>query len=596
MYEGIETYYPLPPNKRRQGFRGIGLVIVNSFKNDPELEREGAEEELQRLTQLFASFNLEIRPHTELTKNEIVKVLEETAKDPKLSSDSMIAIAISSHGCEEGLLGINTEERVKHINDPNYKNMNDCIPPTQIQEIFNGENCKSLAGKPKFVMLNGCRGKGMEKIVQMEGEEIIETLAADGIQPEGCIATTWSDFFVIHSCILGNISLRSNKRGSLFLIEFFEAYAKYGNKYPIESIMPLVNRNLIIVCKKKKNSISKQSCTWESTCTRSLRIPPTDAEFKSNKFAVPEHPRPALRTKFPPHGLVSNDPMPFTSADIRNPTTFSSQHAFSKSEPFPMSLSGLVVAKSGEIYVTDSTNECIWTFPNDVNAKVLDIPSNKFSLPNHELAGLFGICIKDPFLFVTCNSGILKLSCQSGELLQSQLVHKSLTGLDIDDVGLVYVCEQFSCNILVLDTNFNFARDKLILSGINTRKDRLFDIKVFPIEIYVLISGNESAIQMFDKNDGIPILLIVTSELLGESIFFTMDRDNKNIFAGDSTTNELKAFNAVGKILWKIHTFGDNQGQSGIITGIDMNSDNEVVIACICNSNCMIRKFPSLNV
>ena len=208
---------------------------------------------------------------------------------------------------------------------------------------------------------------------------------------------------------------------------------------------------------------------------------------------------------------------------------------------------------------------------------------------------MYGICIKDSFIFVTCNSGILKLSCQTGESSQSKPVRTSLTGLDIDDVGMIYVCEEFSCNILVLDTDLNFARDKLNLSGINTRKDRLLDIRVFHIEIYALISGTEYVIQMIDKQDGSLIVNIVSRELLRESSFFTMDRC-KNIFTWDSTTNELKAFNDEGKILWKTNVFGENRDESGTIMGIDVNSNNEVVIACICNSNCMLRKFSSLNV
>ena len=67
-----------------------------------------------------------------------------------------------------------------------------------------------------------------------------------------------------------------------------------------------------------------------------------------------------------------------------------------------------------------------------------------------------------------------------------------------------------------------------------------------------------------------------------------MDR-YKNIFAVDSTTNELKAFSN------EVTLYG-KKGESSIITGIDMNSKNEVVIACICNTKCMIRKLSSLNV
>ena len=343
MCEGIDAHYPLTPNKKRvKDNRGIGLVIVNSFKDFPDLYREGAKKELQMLTKLFASFNLEVRSHIELTKNEIVKVLEETAKDPKLIYDSMIAIAISSHGCEEGLLGINQGERLRHRNDPNYKNMDDCIPPTQIQEIFNGENCPSLAGKPKLLLLNGCRGKGIENIVQIEGEDEKERFVCDTITQ---LATTWSDFFVIHSCVIGKLSLRSNTRGSLFLIEFFEAYAKYGSKYPIESIMPTVNRNLIIMC-QRKDTPSKQSCTWESTCTRSLLISPVDAEL----HLIP--PIKQVTDNFGPfnqslHIKASSIPKPSYSEqafskklhsaqqDLRNPTPYSGKQTFIGPTSYP---------------------------------------------------------------------------------------------------------------------------------------------------------------------------------------------------------------------------------------------------------------------
>ena len=290
MGEEIDVTYALTSNKRREDFRGIGLIIVNIFGDSTKPERLGAEEELQMLTELFESFNLEVKPHTELTKDEIVKVLEETAKDPKMSSDSMIAIAISSHGCEEGLLGIHKGDRLRRIHDPDCNdNMEDCIPPTQIQDIFNGNNCKSLAGKPKLFLFNGCRGKGIEIIIPTElnklpaAEETVHntantSLAADqsDLNANVKFATTWSDFFVIHSCVLGNSSVRSENRGSLFFVQFCEAYAKYGGKYPIEDIMPLVNRNLIIFCKKNKKAISKQSCTWVSTCTRSFLIHPID--------------------------------------------------------------------------------------------------------------------------------------------------------------------------------------------------------------------------------------------------------------------------------------------------------------------------------
>ena len=325
-----------------------------------------------------------------------------------------------------------------------------------------------------------------------------------------------------------------------------------------------------------------------------FRIPTPHSGHLDFRNPTPHSGAQDLRNQmFYPHQQDFRYPTPNSSQQaFSNQRSYPGQHAFSKPKSSPMPcISGLVVDKSGQIYVTDSTNESIWTFPNDMNAKVLDKHSNKFSISN-ELAGSRGICIKGHSLFVTCNDRILKLCSRSGELLQSQSVNTSLTGLDIDDVGSIYICEQFTCSIMVLDTDFNFARNKLNLSGINNKKARLLDIKVFPSEIYVLISGTDSAIQMFSKNDGIFIMFIVSSAFLSESYFFTMDRDNKNIFAGDSTTNELKAFNDEGKLIWRKNAFGEIR-ESGTIMGIGMNSNNEVVIACICNTKCMIRRFPS---
>ena len=911
MYKDINNCYPLNSNKKRKnGCCGIGLIIVNFFKKF-KIVRNGAEEEVEVLKQLFASFNLEVREHTELTKDQIVEQLSETANDPNLSSDSMIAIAISSHGVEEGLLGINIEDRL--INR-DYKSMDDCISPRQIQEIFNGENCKALAGKPKLFLLNGCRGSGVEHMIEIKGEKK-DKLASDAIFPVPSsvesIATTCSDFFVIYSSFLGKMSIRSTTTGSLFIVEFSKAYAEYGQNYPIESIMPTINRNLIIVCTRLEAE-SKQSCIWESTCTRSLRIPPplkgripytevrddprtispthkpdtnnplsstgeqvsynirpSGSEKVSNNpiptltsasqgqqatgnpthrpseqathnptsypthdpalrepssYSIPPDPTrlmhssmekgienpistlasashgqqatrnpthrpseqatryptsypthdPALRepssysippdptrlmhssmkkgienpiptlafashgqqatgnpthrpseqatrypTSYPTHDPALREPSSYSippdptrlmhssmekgienpistlaSAShgqqaTRNPTHRPSEQATRYPTSYPThdpalrepssysippdpnrlmhssmekgienpistlasashgqqatrnpthrpneqttryptsypahdpalrepssysnppdtrpmhssmkkgienpkyNFSGLVVAKSGEIYVTDPDNECIWIFPNDVKAEVPEFPSNKFSVRDHGLKYCHGICIKDDFLFVTCDTQILKLDCTSGLLLDSHLNPTSLTGLDTYG-DKIYVCEQFTCQILVLDVNFKIPVNKLELTRakINFKRDCLLDIKVFAGEIYVLISGTEYAIQMFDKEGG-HIHNVISSSSLKKCNFFTMNRDKK-IFAGDLTTNELKVFSNESVLLSKREVFGENPGDLITIGGIDINSNNEVVIACICNTKCVLRKF-----
>ena len=554
--EETETCYPITSNQRREnGYQGIGLAIVNSFHDFPNM-RVGAKQDKETLSQLFESLNLEYRPHYEKTKEQIVELLEETAKDPNLSSDSMIAIAISSHGCEEGLLGINIQNRLKYGGDSDYKNTEDCISSTQIQEIFNGDNCKGLAGKPKLFLLNGCRGKGVENAVRKEKITFdgIES-TPDGIEstPDSEYATTWSDFFVIHSCVHGKISLLSNIEGSLFFVEFSKTYAKYGHKRPIESIMPTVNRNLIKVC-KMKGAKSPQCCTWESTCTQLLLIPPREVKMKPTKQPVYTH-----------HQLD-----PFSTMSMSSPC-------------------GLVVAESGEIFVTDPPKNCIWVFPpGGIQAKDQDIPYKQFHLPENSLANCSGICIKDDFLFVSCNNQIMKLSSTTGETLTCHYTETSTTGLDINDNDrLLYVCEQFTCKILFLDMNLNIVKDKLALSPLNPSKNRLLDIKVFPDAIYVLITGTQAAIQMFDLK-GHYITDIVSSQHLEDCHFFTMDRENRTVYAGDSATSKLKKFRNIEQADCTQTVCGDHSDDLGKIKGIDLDANKEVVFACIFNSKCKL--------
>ena len=536
--------------------RGIGLVIVNSFR-DHVIARAGAEFEKENLSQLFTLMGLEVREHIELTRDEIVDVLCSLAKEPRLKADTILAIAISSHGCEDGLLGINVEERLKN---PEYTGTDDCISPNQIKTIFNGVNCPLLSKKPKVLFLNGCRGGGREEII--EGDNL-STVAI----PEQK-ATTWSDFFIIHSCVPGMISLRSNLSGSLFLDVFLKMYQAYGQYLSLELMMPIVNRKLIDTATSKKKVLSAQSCTWESSCTCVLKITPVNAEIQK----VPVATQPAV--------VSFRLEWATCSKGVQGPNQMSTP-------------SGLITTPDGQIYITDSASKCIWIYSTDGEPLYQDISPKTYKqlvIGNLGLTYCWGLCIRDNFLFVSCTLALIKFSLFGGGLLTHKFHDAPITGMDIGEDGVIYACERHSCKLLLLDMDLNILSKLDLTHTLNPANDRLMDVKVVDEQLYLLINKNAYIIQVFDTK-GKHVRNLVSSLDLKESLYFAINRTKKTIFAGDIVTNELKGFSADGKLMYSTGEHGDKRGNFAEPNGIDLTADGEVVVVSPNKNKFMLQSF-----
>ena len=203
----------------------------------------------------------------ELVKESIITKLQSFANDKRLDNHSMIGIAISSHGNESGILGVDREP----------------IHHSEIQNIFSTKNCEQLANKPKQMLLNACRGAETEEIICVDGCEKREIIKADGTDDEPCMDDSMqdsdSDFFIVHSSHQWHQSFRSTKRGSFFIQEILSTYTQLGETAPLDLLMPIINCKVINDC-KVKNAPGAQSCNWRSTCSRILRIPPIGSVVK----------------------------------------------------------------------------------------------------------------------------------------------------------------------------------------------------------------------------------------------------------------------------------------------------------------------------
>ena len=534
--------------------RGVGLIIVNYFQ-DQRLPRKGAEVEKKNLIELFTLMGLEIIEHVELSSEAMVNVLIKLAKEPRLKTDSMLAVAISSHGNEEGLLGVN--------HDTEKFGGKDHVSPTQIKTIFNGANCPFLARKPKLLILNGCRGDAKEELIE---DDYISTKNF----PEQR-ATTWSDFFTIHSCELGATSKRSTKGGSFFINEFLKTYQEVGRFLSIESMMPLINRKLIHITYSTERIIelnqqrSTQSCTWESSCTCLLKIMPINA-------VIEKIPQPAVDS----FSLV----WATCSKGLQGPNQMSSP-------------TGLTITPDGQIYITDSASKCIWVYSTDGEPMYQDISPKTYKqlvISNLGLTYCWGLCIRGNFLFVSCTLALIKFSLIGGGLLTHKFHESPITGMDIGENDVIYACERHSCKLLLLNLDLVILSKLDLTHTLNPAKDRLMDVKVVEEQLYILVNKNEYTIQIFDTN-GTHVRNLVSNVDLKESLYFTINRTKKTLFAGDIVTNELKGFSADGQLMYSTGEHGDKRGNLTEPSGIDLTAEGEVVLVCPTKNKFMLQSF-----
>ena len=251
--------------------RGYGVIIVNSFKNE-EYERIGADVDVNNLSCLFIKLGLEIIVKRNLSASAIIELLTDVSRNNDLFDHSVLVVALSSHGTANGLLGAKTGAEQE----------NNIVSHKEIISIFSSQACPCLVGKPKVFIFNACRSSEENTLQVVEASALQEKVFSDNqTRKEGKRGTVNSDILKIYSCLEGFVSLRSNKRGSLFISTLCECWNELGNVKSLADIVSIVNGELIDcsmsrtrLCGSDSESDDNwsQCCCCESTLTSELRL------------------------------------------------------------------------------------------------------------------------------------------------------------------------------------------------------------------------------------------------------------------------------------------------------------------------------------
>ncbi|XP_054853963.1 caspase-7-like [Eublepharis macularius] len=201
------------------------LLIVNyNFYRSPELRaRPGAEKEAKRLFKALSACNYAVQLHYDLTAEEIQELYE---KEGDADHGDYFVSILSSHG-EEGAIF-------------------DCDgQPVQLTQIFHAlspQRCPKLAGKPKILFIQACRGKEIDPGVWIQTDS--GELQTDSSEPQtDCFSHYLSipeDTAVMFSCSPGYASF-INQWESMFLKALLELLEGKERELELARLMTWIN-------------------------------------------------------------------------------------------------------------------------------------------------------------------------------------------------------------------------------------------------------------------------------------------------------------------------------------------------------------------
>ncbi|MCJ8730273.1 hypothetical protein PDJAM_G00182360 [Pangasius djambal] len=201
-----------------------GLALIFNQENFQYLQkRRGTNKDRDSLTERFQVLGFEVNSHNDKRKEEVLGELRKAAAADHTDADCFVCIFMT-HGEERTINAYDDKIKIKEITD-----------------LFRGDQCKSLVGKPKIFIFQACAGNKYEDAVtgmmagDSDDEEEVEEAANIYTIPAG------ADFLMCYSVAEGFYSFRSPEFGSFYIQDLCETLKQHGSTMEFTELLTLVN-------------------------------------------------------------------------------------------------------------------------------------------------------------------------------------------------------------------------------------------------------------------------------------------------------------------------------------------------------------------
>ncbi|KAK5640432.1 hypothetical protein RI129_011243 [Pyrocoelia pectoralis] len=229
--------------------RGIAIIFSHVVFDGDLLKREGATKDEKDLGEVLKALKFDVKIYNDLKYGAIYDVISTCKWTASL-------LPFMTHG-DCGKI---------YARDHQY-------PPDFLWKSFSGDNCPSLAGKPKLFFVQACRGTEID-----DGARVRVRTQSDG---EGNHYTipVMADILVMYSCYDGYFSWRSVQNGSWFIQSLCEELKLRSRDTDLLTLLTFLNRRMAVTYKSvapnnREMHGKKQIGTIVSTLTRLLYFYP----------------------------------------------------------------------------------------------------------------------------------------------------------------------------------------------------------------------------------------------------------------------------------------------------------------------------------
>ncbi|NXP50474.1 CASP8 protein, partial [Heliornis fulica] len=190
--------------------RGVCLILNNySFAKAREAvvelknlkDRAGTDVDAAALERVFEKLHFIVEKYKDLTAEQIYKTVDIYRRRDHKDKDCFVC-CILSHGKKGVIYGVDGQE----------------VPIQELTTSFTGQNCHSLAGKPKVFFVQACQGDACQKGVTIETDsgEQDSSVEMDARFQLDCIPAE-ADFLLGMATLQDYVSYRSPVQGTWYI-------------------------------------------------------------------------------------------------------------------------------------------------------------------------------------------------------------------------------------------------------------------------------------------------------------------------------------------------------------------------------------------
>ncbi|RLW09094.1 hypothetical protein DV515_00002589 [Chloebia gouldiae] len=219
--------------------------------------------EVDALNISLTDLGFEVRLFDDLKKDDVQQTIYEASMEDHSNADCFVCVFLS------------------HGEDGNIFAYDDKIEIQTITDMFRGDKCQSLVGKPKIFIIQACRGdKHDDAVIAHDSTDSSECPVNETEVDAASVYTlpAGADFIMCYSVAQGYYSHRDTINGSWYIQDLCETLRKHGSSLEFAELLTVVNRKVscrkVGMCKDINAIGKKQIPCFTSMLTKKLYFHP----------------------------------------------------------------------------------------------------------------------------------------------------------------------------------------------------------------------------------------------------------------------------------------------------------------------------------